>query len=196
MRIDVTFGIKQVVSRVINELVEYGIIKNEDVPICYFGLYEGIIFILEVALTLAIAVLMNNMIGGTIFLFSFLPIRRMAGGYHAETRERCLIISVLIIIIAMHGIKILQEFKSLFLIGLFVTNSVAIMRIAPIESVKKQLSFNERSAYKIKLKKILVVEFMISVVLGFHERRIPLASITMAGTVGLFLCILGMRNRK
>ena len=190
MRIDVTFGIKQVVSRVINELVEYGIIKNEDVPICYFGLYEGIIFILEVALTLAIAVLMNNMIGGTIFLFSFLPIRRMAGGYHAETRERCLIISVLIITIAMQGIKILQEFKSLCLIGLFVTSSVAIMRIAPIESVSKKLGSNERSNYKIKLQRILKFELAIAIMLGVIEWRTALASITMAGFVCLFLCVM------
>ena len=187
---------KQIVSRVINELVECGIIKNEDVPICYFGLYEGIIFILEVALTLAIAILMNNLVGGAIFFMTFLPIRRMAGGYHAETRERCLMISVLIIMIAMYGIKKLQEFEALFLIGLFVVNSVAIMRIAPIESVNKKLSTNERSTYKLKLRKILMVEFVVSIVLGLLEQKIALAGVAMAGIVCLFLCILGMENRQ
>ena len=158
-----------ILKSIVDELVELGDIKKSDFAKCYFGLYEGSIFIINVILTLVIASAMQNLLIGILFFISFFPVRRYAGGFHAKSRRECFLFSVFIIAGAMKGIEIISSFPFDFQIVLLVLSALFIFLLAPVQNGRKVLSVAEIKAYKKKLVVILSIECTIGILCGIHD---------------------------
>lgn len=75
-------------------LWEQGIIQEEDIDKCQYGLDIFISSVLEVASILIIAAVVGNFFDTLIFFAAFIPLRVYAGGYHANTKLRCYLVSL------------------------------------------------------------------------------------------------------
>lgn len=77
-------------------LVAQGIIREEDAPIYRYGLEAMYSSLLELLSILALAALIGNFWQTVLFFAAFIPLRLYAGGYHASTRLRCFLISLVV----------------------------------------------------------------------------------------------------
>lgn len=77
-------------------LVAQGIIREEDAPIYRYGLEAMYSSLLELLSILTLAALIGNFWQTVLFFAAFIPLRLYAGGYHASTRLRCFLISLVV----------------------------------------------------------------------------------------------------
>ena len=77
-------------------LAAQGIIREEDAPIYRYGLEAMYSSLLELLSILALAALIGNFWQTVLFFAAFIPLRLYAGGYHASTRLRCFLTSLVV----------------------------------------------------------------------------------------------------
>lgn len=77
-------------------LAAQGIIREEDAPIYRYGLEAIYSSLLELLSILALAALIGNFWQTVLFFAAFIPLRLYAGGYHASTRLRCFLTSLVV----------------------------------------------------------------------------------------------------
>lgn len=142
-----------------NYLVKNNTIHKFDVEVynyAFFMIYSSIIFFI---LTIIFGLIFGSFLESLIFYFLFFSIRIYAGGYHASTEEKCMIISsvsVLFSIIAIKISEIYDMYKLLFILSLI--SAVSILFFCPLDTQKKELSKKERKRYfKISLIVLIVI---------------------------------------
>ena len=187
---------KHIVKSIVEEWVKNGFIDESDSAIYYFGLYEGGIFAFDVLVTLLIAIIMQSLRTGVIFVLSFFAIRRFAGGFHAETRLRCFIISVLVIVGAMKEITLLHRCYSSYMVLISGLCAIVIGMMSPIEDRKRKLSIQEMMSHKNSALLVLLYELVLAIMLELFGQKKDLACVTMAVLVCFFLNVLEVLKRR
>lgn len=89
-----------------------------------------------------------------IFLVLFGILRPLAGGYHAETKLRCLIISDMLIVLALMGIRVFyscdfDKMRGLLVIFVMAAEGI-IYRLIPVDTENKRLDEAEKAYNKNK----------------------------------------------
>lgn len=83
--------------------------------------------------------------------FSYIAIRKFAGGYHAKTPARCYLCSLLISIIILSAIKLFcctNIYILTLLIVIEILCVILISRIAPLDSDNNPLNSKEKKYYR------------------------------------------------
>lgn len=95
-----------------------------------------------------------------IYNILFFLLRSNAGGYHAETRTRCLIQSEITVIISLTAIRICREsfygFAVLAVIALLC--GISVWALAPIDTESRQLDTDEIRRFGKRARFILITE--------------------------------------
>ena len=182
---------KGIIRYITNNLVNGGIISPSEYDIYFFGLYEGSLFIFNLIMTLIIATIIGSLQDGILFLIFFFPIRRLAGGFHAETRKKCWIISMLIVSGAMIGIKMLSNIQDIWKMAIIILSSFEVIRLSPVTNLRKPLSQIEVRQYRKKLIIIIVVENFLGFLGYFFGNEWVVSCITVALTCCCGLCVFG-----
>lgn len=94
---------------------------------------------------------------GGIFLFSFLVLRSNSGGYHAKTRLRCFLTSMLITVFVLYISPLLESF---LLEGLTIISSVLIYKNSPLVNENNPLYPEEYKMLHKRVKSVLIVIFL------------------------------------
>ena len=85
---------KSISGAIAGALWNQGIIQEEDIDTCRYGLDIFISSTIEIISILLIAVFAGNFFETFLFFLAFTPLRIYAGGYHANTKLRCYLISL------------------------------------------------------------------------------------------------------
>lgn len=141
-------------------------IDDEEAEIVRYGLEMAVLKITFFAAALVVSLLMNSFWQFIIFISLFSILRSYAGGYHAKTRIRCFIQSMLLIIAAVIIINITQKITYIIvpLSVIALAASIIIWRIAPVDSKNKRLDFDEKAIMRRKTRITLIAEIIIGVV--------------------------------
>lgn len=159
---------KNIIKSITNKLIRVGTINEADFVIYYFGLYEGGIFVLNILLTLIIASALKGFWQGIIFVLTFFPLRRFAGGFHAKTRMRCFGVSLLIVVWSMNEIKIINSLFFSYKVLLLILSTVCILFLAPVQTERKKLNDVEMGIYRKKLIGVISVENIVGIIMGCY----------------------------
>jgi len=156
---------------VTDQFIQYKVISGEDYEVYRYGVQNGIILLFNLLSALTIGFLCKMPIECSLFLFSFIPLRSFAGGYHAKTAVRCYLYSMMIITGILLGIRYLNIpawiYMALSGFGILTT-----LILAPIEDRNKPLDSIEKSVYRKRSLLILVVELcglIFSALLHFEQ---------------------------
>jgi accessory gene regulator B len=175
------------------------IIEPDRIEIVRYGLE---LFILKAVFLLAsviIALLMDEILSYLIFLIFFMPLRTLAGGYHASTRLLCFIESMFTVVLVC-GICKLTATKSLpviILLGIFtLISSAVIFILSPVEDKNKPLSAKQKRSFQGRVRIYLFISLAVLILLAFLgllnlSLPIVLSIITSGGLV-----IVGFVNKK
>lgn len=154
-----------------DKLVQDDIIQETDKIVVEFGLRQLFAVLRSLSITFLISFFLNKVLECVIFLLFFWPLRVYAGGYHAKTSQRCLIISVvsIFVILELNDRLILSQ-HIIFIITLLF--ALIIYKVIPQENTKKKLDIIEYKVYRKRGKCILVIELAISIVMHIIDYSI------------------------
>ncbi|MCH5296710.1 MAG: accessory gene regulator B family protein [Ruminococcus sp.] len=174
--------------------------KDEDCQDSY-DLYEYAVYIIlssafHIATIIALGLCFNLLVESIVFYFSFIAIRKFAGGYHAKKSNRCYIISTVSSIIVLVLIKIILicNFKFieylLLLLGMFCV--IVICYLSPLDTVKNPLNHKEKIVFKIiSIVSSVTIFFMSCLLITFSVFNIGISMI-----FGVFMSSLVLALRK
>ncbi len=138
------------VSKFIADVLrEQGAISKSETDICKYGLEVFISSALEIASIFAISAFAGNFLETVLFFTAFIPLRIYAGGYHASTKLRCYLLSLLVygaFTFVMHALPNTAYAPLNVLFAAFSLSAVLIA--APIVHKNKSVSDTERKYYR------------------------------------------------
>lgn len=142
-----TKEIDKMTNMLTNFIIQHSDVKREDADIIAFGVKYGLITLAEILGMVVISFLMRELIPGAVILIAFISIRVYAGGYHAKTLPRCVVMSTILFTLIILGYKMLYlPIIVKGLIALFL--GVLILIFSPVENDNRRLSKNEKKVFK------------------------------------------------
>lgn len=153
---------KNIPSYISELLGSHGVINQEEIETCRYGIEIFITSVFELLSVLTISLFCRNFINTVIFFSAFIPLRIYAGGYHADTRLKCYLILLLVYATFSFLIKHITkryilplEFFSVLL------TAFMILLFSPIINDKKNINEVETVFYKKVSVKIMIIEILI-----------------------------------
>lgn len=146
---------KQIVNTITSFFIQENIVNVNDVEIYQYGI-EQILMNLRIFIVIGIVATIGNMWIETIFIFlGMIPIRMVAGGYHAKTPTRCSFLTGLV-----YGFNVLiifflkEDISNQGIYTLWVIVLLLIFVFAPIDHKnmrlnKQETNFAKRNSYLI-----------------------------------------------
>lgn len=145
--------------------------EQEKKIIIEYGIEQGKNFLNAIIITLFIGLYFGMFWKSFLFLMLLMPLRMNAGGYHADSKLRCYIISSSILIVCFYC---LTKFNWTLKISLLFTSLafLIIFYLAPVQNSKKDLDLIEKTVYQHRVRYILYIEsfiFVIAVFFGWQS---------------------------
>lgn len=186
---------KSISGTIANTLWTQGIIQEEDIDTCRYGLDVFISSVLEIVSILVIAAFVGNFFQAVLLFTAFIPLRIYAGGYHADTRVKCYLISVgVYVFLTLFTSMISPKVYATVSIILTLTALVTVLTSAPLIHKNKSVCEIERKYYRKLSISICLIESIIililTVVLPQSSYIVSLAIGQAAVTVSMIAAII------
>ena len=163
----------------VKRLLVDGLVSEEEAEIVSYGL-ESLKNNLTGFFLIVLAGICLNCFPESIVLgLMTFPLRKNAGGYHAKTRVKCTILSVVMVVMVLEGIVKACWPEKVYILVMLVCAGV-IMILAPVENSNKRLDGLEKKVYRQRTRKILVAEIMLFLLASVLEWN-RLAAVIAAG---------------
>lgn len=177
-------------SNVTNWLIIKGFANEEEKEIIEYGLYQGFLMLINILTTFFLGFIFNVFWQSIIFLISYMLLRTYAGGYHANTKNRCYILSVVIMIICFF---LINNFELTMKFGVLLSaiSGILIFTLAPVANDVKPLEEVEVKIYKNKARKIFVIEFAIAIIAEMLGKNSIFGTIVLSISTTSILLALG-----
>lgn len=161
---------KTLIDKFIDYQIENRLISDEERDTYKYAYIILVEEVLNILIATIIGVYFELFFLVLIFLLSYIPLRRYAGGFHAENGGSCCGISGLIILLICLWFQIMN-----MPIICFVESSIlpiahfVIFVFAPIDSSNKRLSELEREEYRWKTWIVLSIQILVLVMSWVFE---------------------------
>lgn len=191
-----------VTKRVINKIIssmKKNISDDIDDEIISYGLEIIITKAVFIAIIIFLGIITKCLPDVIAFIIAFTVIRQYGGGYHADTRIRCFILSVLTLFLDIVMIKLaeLGFISMLFLIIITLLSVVYIWIVAPIDTKNKRLDADEIVHYGKRVKVVILILCLIVCILLFFKINNYARAIMFGIVTEAFLMIAGaVQNYK
>lgn len=150
-------------SKLIEFFVSNDLIKNEDKEIYKYAVNIILSSLIHIATVMIIGLCFNLFIESLVFYFSFIAIRKFAGGYHAKTPVRCYLFSFASNIIILCLVKWLSSINTLFIFIFIIFELlcvVLILLISPLDTENNPLTGQEKKMYRMLTSIITILIFI------------------------------------
>lgn len=185
---------KKIVKRWTSYLVANDIIKEQEKEIYSYGLYQGLLIVINILTTIAIGFLFAMVVESVLFMVAYIPLRSYGGGYHAKTQLRCYFVSIILIILSLSLLKFIT-IRWIIILGVSGVSGGIVYLLAPVEDKNKPLDQMEYTIYEKKSRSILLVEMLailLLYLLGF--KKISLVISISIFMVSLMLVMGAIKN--
>ena len=158
---------------------------------------EGILNnLLGIFITVTVGIFCDCVFESCVFWISFWTLRKHAGGFHAKTKFRCLMMSVVLLFVAFEFLL-----KAGWIIGVYtwimVIGSGCIFCLAPVGTHNKQLDEEEARVYRKRTRMILSIQlilYFLSLILGGEQLCRILAVNVLVVSFSLMLGVIRKRR--
>lgn len=162
--------IEKLVDKIISKQLEENTILAEDINIYRYGY----ILVCEVFVNIIVATIIAGISGEwllvTLFLVIYIPLRSFCGGWHADKFWKCTIYSnVIIVMILICKEAVISMNNIMLLFCVFIVCSICILGLAPVDTVTKPISEDERKKYSKKIRIIMILHFVIYIMMIVME---------------------------
>ena len=176
------------VSKITDFLMDENM-AEDDRSIIQYGLERIIENLIGCIILVLIGFGFGNAFQGLLLWIFLYPLRSNAGGYHASTRARCILISTIAVFAAF---VFWHEFHCRLGIHMviFLVSTFVIWFLAPVGSRNKPLDKTEKSYYRKRVRHILVFELFLAGLAVWMRWLDVFRSIELACLiVGISVCV-------
>lgn len=153
--------INQFAGAITSFLLQENAIKEDEKEIYLYGTEQILVNLTAFTAIGVIASFMHMWLETIFFLFGLVPLRAVAGGYHASTPRRCSALTFLVYVINMLAITVLEKYITLQMVILLLSLVViSTIRYAPVDHKNRTLRSEE--SIKAKRQSVLIV-FILSI---------------------------------
>ena len=134
-------------------------LDDDEAEVVRYGLEIVITRAFFAVIIAIIGLLMNCFLESIVFAISLSFLREYGGGYHAETRKKCFVLSILTLIAALSIIKLAESFQFLTfpICGIALISVIYILLKAPIDTPNKRFDKDEIRFYGRKARLLTVI---------------------------------------
>lgn len=184
--------------KITDYLEKRGHLSGEDKEVITYGLFFLVFNAYCFALSIIVGFIFQLVVESIVFFFSFLFIKRYAGGYHAKKEWICLIISSLGIIAAISIIYFSRANLSLVktILVFSAIQSTIICLLSPLEAQDRPLDKVDVKKYKKYSLIRTIIAFIVVVVLYCFNCFLLATSIIVALIFEGALIILGYIQKR
>lgn len=173
------------------------IIKQEDTEVYEYSLEILLSTILNFLAVIAIAVFTRTSLLTLFYLSGFIPLRLIAGGYHADTHFRCFLVllgtySAFLAIISFTP----DSFVRAAALAAVVVTAFLIFLLAPVEDKNKPVPAEAQKAFKLKSRIAVFVYTAVTVLLLFTVPGSRIAFALALGTASVALSLLATKIKN
>ena len=170
--------------------LDEGIISEEDREMIQFGLESMEGNLAGVFLVLAVGILFGKVTDAILFYVFFFPLRKSIGGFHANTRVRCLLSSTLILLMTFMVFSLFEN-SEIFYWSCFGVCGCVIFLLAPVDNPAKRFDAVEQKTYRKRSKIILAMESILFIA-SFFSWILLARSLCMTFFVACTSILLGV----
>ncbi len=189
---------KQIAKSIAEMLCEQKIVQNDDMAVCVYGLDVFISSFIELISVFVLAAFIGNLIEIVLFFTAFIPLRVYAGGYHANRKATCYLISIAVYIAFTLATATLPKKIYVFLNTLSaICSSVMVVSYAPVIHHNKIVSTNECKVYRKKSILICFVEvILITIFTIMAKSKIYVTSFALGNFTVALSMLFAILKRK
>lgn len=183
-----------IVDKLVHKCRTDGIISEQDEEIVRFGIDNLINLMLCIGILVCVGSIFGSWKNGLIFFLFFFPLRKYAGGYHSNTKTKCVVSSV-VLLFAMFCILYIKRWHSRIYLILFCIFHLLIFCLVPVGNQNKILDVLEKRVYRRKTYIVLAFEdlfFIFSYLMNYNNLIILITMVY--ATVGLLLILGVIKN--
>lgn len=172
---------EKISDAICSKWIEKKVIPFEYKDVYVYGFEMLISTLVNIAVILLLGMFLNQLDMTIIFLFLFIFLRRLTGGYHANTRLQCRIytLSAYLIVIAASNTTTVGIFENICLGGASI---LTIARFCPIENPNKPIT--EKNRRKLKYYSIIIIILFVASAVILLENNIKI-SMTIFYTISI-----------
>lgn len=165
--------LKKLTTKTADLLCRNGLIEQEEKEIYLFGIETALLKVIHYATMLLIGLCFGMVWQTAVFLLAYTVLRDYAGGYHADSRMRCYLISWLmmlsvLLIVQYCPAEVMFWTSAILLIPLYLL----IFSLAPVGNINKPLDEIEQKRYGKTARIILSIEEVLSALFLFFNVQI------------------------
>ena len=180
---------KKTNSRIINVLINNNIIDEKEIPLYEYGL-KLITYKIGYICSLIFLcyILRRSIINLLTFYFSFILLRKHAGGYHAKNYVSCMLLFLFAYLCLDLGISLFHTINTYLRFVYFLIISVLIYIKSPIDCANKRLTSYQKAENKKKtlfVLLLLISTYIICIFLNIED-----ISFTILYSVSIILLLL------
>lgn len=139
-------------------------LDEENKAIISFGVDQMLNAGLNLISLILLGIIMNSWKESVIFLLLFIPLRKYAGGYHADTKIRCYMLTNLMFVLSIQFYKLFSGSETEILFFSIVL-SVLVGMLSPVDNLNNLLSAKQKRLYQAKMLKRVKIEIFICIFL-------------------------------
>lgn len=177
-------------------MVESGIIKGENRDLYEYGIRRLCFTSLNLITEVIIGIMSGMLMECIAFLIAYIPLRRFAGGFHADSELRCYGVSTLMLCAGLTLIRIFQGVRqALILPTLFIMGCGIIFAVAPVDCIAKPLDKMEHRVFRKRTRWILGVHIILFVLAFIKSRNIAVILVVADEMLSVMLLLGIIKNR-
>ena len=188
---------KNISSGIADMLWTQGIIQEDDIDKCKYGIDLFISSFLEIISILVIAAILGNFIETVLLFVFFIPLRIYAGGYHADAKLKCYFISLVMygFSYTLANITPSEIFVLINVIGTLFSLIIVLIK-APIIHINKNVNDIERRNYRKISIEICLIETTIILLLNMAIPKNIIVTYLTVGQVSVAISMLAAIAKK
>lgn len=156
-----------ILNKVMTFLSKDNDLDEDESEVVRYGLEIMITRAIFAFVIVAIGLLMRCFLESAVFAVSFTLLREYGGGYHAETRKKCFVLSILTLVVSLSIIKLAESFQilTLPLCGAALISAIYILIKAPIDTPNKRFDEDDVKIFGRKARLLTVVLWAAAILL-------------------------------
>lgn len=148
---DYISGMSEYVAKI---LLKHDIIDKDNYEVYVFGVYQNIVFLMNVLTSLLIFALFNLVVEGILFSVFYSLLRSYAGGYHSKSLFVCYALSALLTIgVAYIANNVVINY---LMIICCIIAFIIVFWLSPVDTRNKRLDNIEMRVYQQKARCVLI----------------------------------------
>lgn len=170
-------------------------VETQDHIVIEYGIQQMFLIVLNVLTVIILGTLWKELLFSLLFLLWFVMLRPFAGGYHADTKSGCYLLSI----VALNCILAYKSQTWFSIPQYFIVWSISVVLIlglAPVANSSNPLEEKEIKVYKKKVKKLVVLFSMIMFGSILLETEVIYSSIVYSLFLICILLVAGKRKYR